>query len=169
MPWLFGQLRQFLQQPGVVRHAVHDQANDPLPVDQVGHAAATVKLADGAVGIVNQGEADSVFRRKGLMGRKVVATDAQHLDVALAEGRKVPLESDQFVASDRGKIGEVEGEHHILPAQVAEPDRPLGRGRAEIGGGMADLKRVGRQPGEGNPGGSEHPSGQSLHDVLLSH
>jgi len=98
-----------------------DEAHDPLPIDQEGNAPTAVQGTDRSVAVIDEREADAVFPGKGLMGVETVAADAQHLGVTLAKVRQIPLESDQFIASDRGEVGEVEGKDELLPAQFAEP------------------------------------------------
>ena len=67
------------------------------------------------------------------------------MGVALAKGVQIPLESDQFIASDGGEIGKVEGEDNFLSTQVGKPDRSPGRFPGEVGGRSADFQGVSRE------------------------
>jgi hypothetical protein len=157
---------QFLQQALVIGHSFHDEADDPLPVDQIGNASALKKPAYLTGRIIDQRKGYSVFLAELLVGLDGIAADAQNLSVALAKGFQIPLESDQFVASDRGEISKVEGEDDILSTQGGKSDRSPGRFPGEVGGRGADFQGVSREARQGDPCGSEQPSKQSFHGVL---
>ena len=155
-----------MQQALVIGHPLHDETDDPLPVDQIGNASARKKLANLPGRIIDQRKGYSVLLAELLVGFDGVAADAQNLGVALAKGCQIPLESDQFIASDRGEIGKVEGEDDILSPQGGKPDRSLGRFPGEVGCRGADFQGVSREARQGDPCGSEQPSKQSFHGVL---
>lgn len=99
---------------------------NPLLVDEVGDPATTELTTQATIRIADEWVADAVLFTELPVGIQTVAADAQNLGIELFETGEVPLKSLQFAASDRGKIGVVEGEHQVsFTEQFTEPDLPL--------------------------------------------
>lgn len=119
-------LLQLLQQGLVVRNTLLDKSNRTVRIQQVRHTSPLEQSADRTVGITDQRELQAMLLDKRLMGLERIATDAQNLGILLFKGRQVLLKSKQFILSDRGEIGVIEGQHDIPAAKIRQMDQPLG-------------------------------------------
>lgn len=67
-----------------------------------------------------------VLLYKALMLLHAVETDTNHLCVQFLEFVQVTLERKEFVLSDRGEVGEIEGQHKVLfGLKIRHPERAL--------------------------------------------
>jgi hypothetical protein len=135
------QLLQPLEKFVVVRNAFLDKPDQAVFVDQVGHPAPAVFLLDGPVFVGHKGKVNPVFIGEPFIRHEIVAADPDHLSIQGSKFFQIPLEGNQLVGSDRGKRGEIKGQHNIpLTAEIRQLNFSPGRRAAEMGGFVPDFE-----------------------------
>jgi len=101
---------QDVQQCPVIRNAFQLEPDSSVLADQIGNPPAVELLLQLSAGIGHQREAKAMLPGEFSMRFEIIGTDAHDLGVELFKTGNIPLKSQQFVGSDRGKIGKVKGQ-----------------------------------------------------------
>jgi hypothetical protein len=145
--------------------------DDTAFVDEVGHPTPAVTFPDRFFRVGSQGKVDTIFSSELYVFLQAICTHSDNFGIQLLEFFQIPLESFDFIGSDRCKDGKVQCQNDILFAsEFSQTNGSMGGFSSERRRFVANLYSKCFDGCEKQTGENDHGQGdvrKGLHFFLL--
>ena len=103
-----------------------NEADNPLPVYEIGNSAAAIFALNIFLGICHERETDIFFINKLFEGFHIVVADTNNLSIKFLKFFQITLKVSKLASSDGGEYGKIEGQNNMfLSPVIGKGDFPL--------------------------------------------